>query len=134
MPPLYCRCRCHDTNCCYSLPRMLGKNSSKETREAWALAAEHSSLADLYHAFHHVHSFTTDPFTDLQPEVLLQVTSVPSSAVRGTACTKPRSCRGQSKYRQRGHALYRRTKLLCNTIVCTGTQKGASWGICLTLL
>ncbi|CAM9409830.1 unnamed protein product [Pylaiella littoralis] len=49
------------------------KLSSKETREAWALAAEHSSLADLYHAFHHVHSFTTDPFTDLQPEVLLQV-------------------------------------------------------------
>lgn len=38
-----------------------------------ALAAEHSRLADLYHAFHHVHSFTTDPFTDLQPEVLLQV-------------------------------------------------------------
>lgn len=37
------------------------------------MAAEHSHLADLYHAFHHVHSFTTDPFTDLQPEVLLQV-------------------------------------------------------------
>lgn len=47
-------------------------DSEKETREAWALAAEHSRLADLYHAFHRVHSFTTDPFTDLQPEVLLQ--------------------------------------------------------------
>eukprot|EP00903_Cladosiphon_okamuranus_P013353 g12445.t1 len=49
------------------------KNSDKETRQALALAAEHSHLADLYHAFHHVHTFTTDPFTDLQPEVLLQV-------------------------------------------------------------
>lgn len=47
--------------------------SDKQTREAWRLAAEHSHLADLYHAFHHVHTFTTDPFTDLQPEVLLQV-------------------------------------------------------------
>lgn len=51
----------------------LNTNSDKETRQALALAAEHSRLADLYHAFHHVHSFTTDPFTDLQPEVLLQV-------------------------------------------------------------
>ncbi|CAM9146601.1 unnamed protein product, partial [Hapterophycus canaliculatus] len=49
------------------------KTSDKQTREAWRLAAEHSRLADLYHAFHHVHTFTTDPFTDLQPEVLLQV-------------------------------------------------------------
>ncbi|CAM9714504.1 unnamed protein product [Scytosiphon promiscuus] len=49
------------------------KNSDKQRREAWRLAAEHSRLADLYHAFHHVHTFTTDPFTDLQPEVLLQV-------------------------------------------------------------
>lgn len=56
---------------------MLDINSAKEIRETWALAAEHSRLADLYHAFHHVHSFTTDPFTDLQPEVLLQVTSIP---------------------------------------------------------
>lgn len=51
--------------------------SEKETQEAWALAAEHSRLADLYHAFHHVHSFTTDPFTALQPEVLLQASLTP---------------------------------------------------------
>ncbi|CAM9531119.1 unnamed protein product [Ectocarpus sp. 6 AP-2014] len=49
------------------------KMSEKDIRKAQRIAEEHSRLADLYHAFHHVHSFTTDPFTDLQPEVLLQV-------------------------------------------------------------
>lgn len=47
--------------------------SEKDIRKVQRNAEEHSRLADLYHAFHHVHSFTTDPFTDLQPEVLLQV-------------------------------------------------------------
>lgn len=47
--------------------------SEKDVRKTRRIAEEHSRLADLYHAFHHVHSFTTDPFTDLQPEVLLQV-------------------------------------------------------------
>ncbi|CAM9369469.1 unnamed protein product [Ectocarpus fasciculatus] len=49
------------------------KMSEKDIRKTRRIAEEHSRLADLYHAFHHVHSFTTDPFTDLQPEVLLQV-------------------------------------------------------------
>lgn len=47
--------------------------SEKDIRKTRRIAEEHSRLADLYHAFHHVHAFTTDPFTDLQPEVLLQV-------------------------------------------------------------
>ncbi|CAM9548057.1 unnamed protein product, partial [Choristocarpus tenellus] len=45
----------------------------EEAQQALELANEHSRLADLYHAFHLVHSFTVDPFTSLQPDVLLQV-------------------------------------------------------------
>ncbi|CAM9228975.1 unnamed protein product, partial [Ascophyllum nodosum] len=48
------------------------QSREEDRRQTLARASECSRLADLYHAFHHVHSFTTDPFTDLQPEVLLQ--------------------------------------------------------------
>lgn len=50
-----------------------GELSEAARKKALAEYDNYNKLANLYFAYQHIYSFTTDPFTNLQPEMLFQV-------------------------------------------------------------